>query len=84
MTIFQGKDVFTQPDLTGEAQILENLIIELYSQTIEQNNGLWQAMGCSPVPAVMYKAKLILIQDDQIRSQVSEVKGIGIELIKKS
>ena len=84
MTIFQGKNVFNQQDLTGDAQTLESLILELYTQTIEQNNGLWQAMGSNPVPAVIYKVRLLLIQDNKMADQVSEVKGIGIDLVKKS
>ena len=84
MTIFQGKNVFNQQDLTGDAQTLETLIVELYTQTIEQNNGLWQAMGSNPVPAVMYKVRLLLIQDNKMADQVSEIKGIGIDLVKKS
>jgi hypothetical protein len=83
ITIFQGKNVFNQPDLTGDAQILETLIVDLYSQTIEQINGLWQSMGTNPVPAVMYKVRLLLIQDDKMLDQAPEVKGIGIDLVKK-
>ena len=84
ITIFQGKNVFNQTDLTVDAQPLETLIVDLYSQTIEQINGLWQAMGSNPVPAVMYKVRLLIMQDDKILDQSPEVKGIGIELVKKS
>ncbi len=83
ITIFQGKNVFNQSDLTGDAKVLETLIVDLYSQTIEQNNGLWQAMGSNPVPAVLYKVRLLLLQDNKTLDQVQEVKGIGIELVKK-
>lgn len=84
ITAFQGKNVFSQTDLTPEARSLETIIVELYSQTIEQNNGLWQALGSSPVPAVLYKVRLLSIQDDKPLGEVSEVKGIGIDLIQKS
>ncbi len=83
MSILQGKNTFGQADLTGEASVLESLMVELHTQTIEQENLFWISAGHSPVPSVMYKVRLLLIQDDRMLDQVREVTGIGIDLINK-
>ena len=83
IAVFQGKNLFNQPDLPDYAKILETIRVELYSQSIEQGNLLWQAMGSNLVPSVMYKVRSLLIQDDKILDEAPEVKVIDIKLKKK-
>ncbi|HNW98470.1 MAG TPA: DUF4255 domain-containing protein [Bacteroidales bacterium] len=84
ITIFQGKNVFEKDDFPKEITNLESLIIELYSLSFEQNNSLWQTMGSKIVPSVLYKVKLLSIQDNKKLGDVGEVRGIGFDILRKS
>ena len=85
ITVFQGKNVFEKDDfIANDITGLDTLIVELYSLSFEQNNSLWQTLGSKMVPAVLYKMKLLSIQDNQILGETGEVKGIGLNIISKS
>ena len=54
------------------------LLPELYSLTFEQINHLWGALGGRQVPSVMFKIRLVKIDDTQIFKQgppVEEIQG---------
>ncbi|MDH3974158.1 MAG: DUF4255 domain-containing protein [Deltaproteobacteria bacterium] len=80
---FQSKNVFTHqntPDLDGQ---IEKLIVELHSLGFEQQNHLWGALGAKYLPSVMYKVKLIAIQeghkaDEEPPVRIIESSGKGI------
>ncbi|HNW89162.1 MAG TPA: DUF4255 domain-containing protein [Bacteroidales bacterium] len=86
ITIFQGKNIFEKEDFAKYPEIkdLESLIVELYSLTLEQNNNLWQTLGSKLVPSVLYKVKLISMQDNKKLSEAGEVRGIGFDIKHKS
>ena len=46
---------------------MQELSIELQSLTAEQNNSLWQTLGCKVVPAVCYKVRMLTISDNTNR-----------------
>lgn len=57
---FQGQNTFTlsTPE-EGESQ----LSLDLYTMTFEQINHLWGSLGGKQIPFVMYKARLVIIND---------------------
>ncbi len=87
ITIFQGKNVFTNDDFTVVSPPdynggLQKLIVELYSPTFEQNNQIWQILGSRMMPFVLYKVRMITLIDpdgDYVR-QTEIVQGININL----
>ncbi|HNZ44274.1 MAG TPA: Pvc16 family protein, partial [Bacteroidales bacterium] len=83
--IFQGKHVFEKEDFAKYSEIsgLESLIVELFSLSLEQNNSLWQTLGNKMVPSVMYKVKMVSIQDDKPAGESSEIRAIGIDIAHK-
>lgn len=71
---FQSKRLFTiqnspHSSLGGSHLIDEEekaalrLVVEMYTLTFEQINHLWGSLGGKQVPFVMYKARLVSIQD---------------------
>ena len=85
ISIFQGKNIFEKEDFLKKDVInLDSLIIELYPLSLEQNNNLWQTLGSKLVPSVLYKIKLVSIQDDYVIGETGEIRGIGFNLINKS
>ena len=47
------------------ATIMKSLSIELQTLTAEQNNSLWQTLGCKVMPAVCYKVRMLTLKDSR-------------------
>lgn len=84
VTILQGKYVFTKPDFIKEAyEVLQQITIELYTQTIDQNSNMWQALGEKLSPSLLYKMRVIGIQANKVLDTTGEVRAIGIDVVHK-
>lgn len=84
-TALQGKYVFTKPDLLKPAyEPLQQVVIELYSQSLDQSSNLWQAMGEKLSPSLLYKMRIVAIQANRALSTTGEVNAIGIGVVHKT
>ena len=80
----QGKNVFTKPDFINPAyEPLEQIVVDLYTQTLDQNNNLWQALGEKLSPSLLYKVRVIGIQANRALSTTGEIRSIGIDMLHK-
>lgn len=83
-TVLQGKYVFTKPDFIKPAyEVLQQIVIDLYSQTIEQNSNMWQALGEKLSPSLLYKMRVIAIQANRVLDTTGEVRAVGIDVAQK-
>jgi len=71
---FQSRNVFENTEFPQLGDDIERLIIELYSLNFEQQNQLWASLGAKYMPSVMYKVRMLIVNEKQA-SQVA--KGIG-------
>lgn len=60
---FQGKNVFTHDNTPALHSDIQKLIAELYTLNFEQQNHLWGALGAKYLPSVIYRIRLIAIQE---------------------
>ena len=81
---FQGKQVFNHDNTPALPQSVEKLLVELYTLNFEQQNHLWGALGAKYIPSVMYRVRLIAIQEgkktdeqEPITKMVFNARGIG-------
>ncbi len=80
---FQSKNLFDHQNAPELDPAIQKLIIELYTLNFEQQNHLWGALGGKYLPSVMYKVRLISIQealkkDEQPPIKVAAFSGRGI------
>ncbi|MEM6768513.1 MAG: DUF4255 domain-containing protein [Bacteroidota bacterium] len=64
---FQTKNFFdiqNTPSLEGQ---LGRIWMELYPLTFEQQNHLWGAMGAKYMPSIMYKVRIVTIQENEVQ-----------------
>lgn len=80
ITFLQGKQVFVpenSPDLpTG----LNKLVVELYSTSFEQQYNYWSVIGAKYLPSVVYRVRLIAMQDKRILDQSAPISTTSINL----
>ena len=83
-TVLQGKYVFTKPDFIKPAyEVLQQVVVDLYSQTLEQSSSLWQALGEKLSPCLLYKMRVIAIQDNNVLNTTGEIRATGIDVTQK-
>ena len=86
---FQNKNVFTQvnsPMLNPNEGLnppdrfpsIEKLIVDMYSLSFEQSNQLWATLGGRYIPSVLYKVRLVGIEEDVVDAQGGFIKTITI------
>ncbi len=60
---FQYKNVFTSENTPTLDVGIEKLIVELYSMNFEQQNNLWSSLGAKYMPSVLYRVRMLTIQE---------------------
>jgi hypothetical protein len=75
---FQYRSVF---DITNSPSLdpkIEKLLVEMYTLNFEQSNQMWATLGGKYLPSVLYKVRLIGIEEDAIDAESGFIKSIGI------
>lgn len=84
ITVLQGKNVFTKPDFMNSAYFpLDQIVVDLYTQTLDQNNSMWQVLGDKLSPSLLYKMRVIGIQANRALDTTPEITAIGVGVINK-
>lgn len=77
ITCFQGKNVFDKTNSPDFPPELERLVLDVYSMPIEQQNYLWGAIGAKYMPSVLYRARLIVMDDQKVQANQPAVSTIS-------
>jgi hypothetical protein len=75
---FQYRNVFTPQTSPALNAGVEKLIFDLYNMNFEQVNHLWGTLGGKYLPSVMYKMRLVMVEEDSINNQASPISGLNI------
>ncbi len=75
---FQGKNVFNPQNTPGLDQSIEKLIAELFTLSFEQQNHIWGALGAKYLPSVMYKIRMLTIQETLITDEQPPVRIMNL------
>lgn len=60
---FQSKNVFTPDNTPFLDPSIQKLIVELFSLDFEKQNHLWGSLGAKYLPSVLYRVRLVAIQE---------------------
>ena len=84
ITVLQGKYVFTKPDFMKPAyEPLQQIVVDLFTQSIEQNNSMWQALGEKLSPSLLYKMRVVGIQANRSLGTTTEIRAVGMDVLHK-
>jgi hypothetical protein len=85
VTVLQGKNVFSKPDfMKVEYEPLDQIVLDLYTQTIDQNSNMWQALGEKLSPSILYKLRVIGILAGRALSVTEEIRATGVDAVQKN
>lgn len=63
MTFFQSHSVFTPDEYPGLDKGIEKLSLEMIAYGPEQLNQLWAYIGAKYLPSVVYRVRMVVLQD---------------------
>ena len=75
---FQGKNLFNPSNTPSLDCKIEKIIADLRTLSFEQQNYLWSVMGAKYLPSVLYKLRMLSIDEEMIKDKVKPVKEIQI------
>jgi hypothetical protein len=78
ISFFQSKFVFDHQSSPKLDLGIEKLIVELYTLTFEQQNYLWSAVGSKLLPSVLYKVRMLVVQENLSKLDAPSIQIIGI------
>ena len=79
---FQARNVFTKeafPLLASIDPAIEKLVVELYSYSFEQMYNFWSVIGTSYLPSVLYKVRVLKIQENEAFGLDLPIEKISID-----
>lgn len=82
ITFFQGTSFFEKAWFPALGPEIEQLSVELYSLTLEQQNQLWASLGAKYLPSVVYKVRLLVIDRALFDEKKPVIKAIDNNLKK--
>lgn len=77
ITCFQGKNVFDKYNSPDFPPGIEKLIMEVYSLPIEQQNYMWSALGAKYIPSILYRVRLIVMDDKKVHENQKAIETIS-------
>ncbi len=75
---FQSKPLLTHSNTPALSPSIEKIIMELSSLSFEQQNHLWSTLGAKYTPSVLYKLRMLSIDEDIIKDKAKPVMEINI------
>ncbi len=63
VSFFQSRPVFDRTNSPGMDESLEKLLVELHSQTFEEQNQLWGTLSLRYLPSVLYRVRMLILQE---------------------
>jgi hypothetical protein len=79
LTYFQSHPSFTSDAYPGLDPRIEKLTVELQSPGYEQLNQIWAFLGAKHLPSVVYKVRMVILQDDGQRGVQPPLSKISTE-----
>jgi hypothetical protein len=77
MAFFQYKNVFTQSNTPKLDSRIDKLTFELASITPEQLNNTWASLGAKYMPSVVYKMRMLTLDESIIKEYRPVVSGVS-------
>lgn len=82
--VFQANTYFTRSKNPEMPRPLEKLTFEIYNLPINELSHIWGGLGAKYVPSIIYKVRMITIQENKIASEISGVGGLNRDVGAKA
>jgi len=77
---FQARPSFNAQNSAAFPREMERLSMELVNLSTHEVNNVWAILGAKYMPSVVYKVRMLLIQEEWISERVPTVVGVGTQV----
>jgi hypothetical protein len=77
LAFFESNPVFTVQSAAAFPRGLERLTVEMVDLDFQELGNLWRSMGASYLPSVLYKVRMLTIQERWISEPEAVIPGTG-------
>lgn len=74
---FQGTNVFTPTNAPDLDPAIGKLVFELYNLSFHEQNNLWASLGAKYTPSVLYKMRMLVIDEQFVKTPLAPITGIA-------
>jgi hypothetical protein len=78
--IFQSNTYFTRSKNPEMPVALEKLTFEIYNLPVNELSHIWGGLGAKYVPSIIYKVRMITIQENKLLKEIPGVEGLNRDL----
>ena len=79
LAFFQGKQVFTNKNTPALNNVVEKITLTIANVEFRELTHLWGAIGAKYVPSVVYKIRMISIDQNRILNEVTPISGLDTD-----
>ena len=77
LSFFQSNCVFTHNNTPDLDPNIEKLTFEIVNQDLQNQSHMWGTLGGKYLPSVLYKVRMVSIQEGNIESEHSRLTGLS-------
>ena len=77
MGFFQGKPSFSTQNSPAFPTEMEKLNLDLVNLSIHEINNVWSILGAKYMPSVVYKVRMLVVQENWVVERIPAVSGTG-------
>jgi len=77
ISFFQANVVFNQVNTPDLPLNIEKLTFEIVNQDLQSQSHLWGTLGGKYIPSVIYKVRMITIQESNMDIDTPRISGVG-------
>ncbi|MEM7185340.1 MAG: DUF4255 domain-containing protein [Bacteroidota bacterium] len=75
--VFQAHPYFSRGGKIKMEPPLEKLTFEIFNVGINELSHIWSGIGAKYMPSIIYKIRMLSIQEDKVHKEVPAVTGLG-------
>lgn len=83
LTFFQSHSIFTSEEYPALDPRIEKLTVEMQSLTFEQLNQIWAYIGGKQLPSMVYKVRMVILQDEVPTAVQPPITTLNMELMNR-
>ncbi len=83
ITALQANPYFTKQENPAMQSPLTKLTLEIFNIPITELSHIWSGIGAKYVPSIVYKMRMITIQEEVIKKEIPAITGLGKKLNPK-
>jgi len=80
ISTLQANPYFTSQENPTMESPLTKLTLEIFNIPITELSHIWSGIGAKYVPSIVYKMRMITIQEGKIKKEIPAIKGLGRKL----